>query len=51
MQVHGDSQVVRDIEVEDGELRYCESSGPDQIQDVTMALSGEVDMLCEVEAL
>jgi len=30
---------------------YCETSGADQIQDVTMAVGGKVDMLSEVEAV
>lgn len=37
-----DSQVVGDIAIEAGELRYWDTSGADQIQDVTSAVSGEV---------
>ena len=49
--VHGDCQVVRDVEVEDGEVGYGETSRADQIQDVTTAVGGKADMLGEVEAV
>lgn len=47
--VHSDCQVVRDVEA--GDLMYCETSGTDRVQDVTIAVGGEVDLLCEVETL
>ena len=43
--------MVRDVEVEAGEVRYSETSRTDQIQDVTTAVGRKVDMLGEVEAL
>ena len=49
--VHGDCQVVRDVEVEAGEVGYGETSRADQIQDVTTAVGGKVDVLGEVEAV
>ena len=32
-------------------VMYGETSGADQIQDVTTAVGGKVDVLCEVEAV
>ena len=49
--VHSDGQVIRNIEVKAGEMMYCETSGTDQVQDVTTAVGREVDVLSEVEAL
>jgi len=43
--------VVGDVEVEAGKVMYGEISGANQIQDVTTALGGKVEMLSEVEAV
>ena len=43
--------MIRDVEVDTGEVVYCETSGADQVQGVATAVSGEVDVLCEDEAL
>lgn len=48
--IHGDCQVVSDVEIKIIELMYCQTSRANQIQDVMVAVSVEVDMLCEVEA-
>ena len=43
--------MVGDVEVEAGKVMYGETSGADQIQDVTTAVGGKVDMLSKVEAV
>lgn len=49
--VHSDCQMVRDVEVEAAEMVYCEARWADKIPGVTTGVSGEVDVLCEVEAV
>jgi len=40
--------VVGDVAVEAGNVMYGETSGTDQIQDVTTTVGGKVDMLSEI---
>ena len=49
--VHDDGQVIRDVEIEAGQMMDGETSGADQVQDVTTAVCWEVDVLREVAAV
>ena len=51
MDVHGDSQVIGDVEIDAGELLNGETGRADQVQGVAMIVGGEVDMLGEIEAV
>lgn len=51
LSVHCNGMVVRNVEVEAGDVVDGNASGSDQIQNVAMVVCGEVDVLLEVAAL